>query len=172
MQKLLDSGELPLRVTHNDTKCNNVLFDIDSHKHLCVIDLDTVMPGLAGFDFGDAMRFAANSRAEDSTDLENVKIDLKKFEAFTRGYLESVGNTLTSNELKSLVLGTITMTIECGLRFLTDYIDGDNYFKVDHPEHNLQRARCQLTLAQDMMINLYKMQAIVDNCVINNERIK
>lgn len=163
MQKMLDNGDLPLRVTHNDTKCNNVLFDEDSHKHLCVIDLDTVMPGLVGFDFGDAMRFASNTRAEDSTDLENVKVDLDKFDAFTQGFIESVGDSLTKQEIETLPLGAITMTIECGLRFLTDYIDGDNYFKTNYPEHNLDRARCQLALAQNMITNMDKMQQIVNN---------
>lgn len=163
MQRMLDNGQLPLRVTHNDTKCNNVLFDEETHKNLCVIDLDTVMPGLVGFDFGDAMRFASNTRVEDSTDLENVKVDLDKFDAFTQGFIESVGDSLTKAEIDTLVLGAITMTTECGLRFLTDYIDGDNYFKTSYPEHNLDRARCQLALAQNMIANMDKMQQIVNN---------
>lgn len=165
MYKMQKNGELNLRVTHNDTKCNNVLFDADTHKHLCVIDLDTVMPGLVGFDFGDAIRFAANTCSEDETDLSKVKIDLNKFEAFTKGFLSEVGSHLTSKELETLSLGAITMSIECGLRFLTDYLDGDNYFKISYPEHNLDRARCQLALAQDMVKNYYQMQQIVEKCI-------
>jgi len=170
MQHLLDAGQLPLRVTHNDTKCNNVLFDEKTRKHLCVIDLDTVMPGLVGFDFGDAMRFAGNTCAEDEKDLDKVKIDLDKFDAFTHGFLDSVGSALTKNEIDTLVLGAITMTTECGLRFLTDYIDGDNYFKVDYPEQNLDRARCQLKLAIDMIGHSREMQEIVDKWA--NNRVK
>lgn len=171
MQAMLDAGKLPLRVTHNDTKCNNVLFDENTHKHLCVIDLDTVMPGLVGFDFGDAVRFASNTEAEDCTDLSAVKVDLGKFKAFTQGFINSVGNSLTREEINTLVLGAITMTTECGLRFLTDYIDGDNYFKIDYPGHNLDRARCQLKLAQEMILNRKYMEKIVGQCIeqsINN----
>ena len=169
MQNMLDRGELPLRVTHNDTKCNNVLFDEHTHKHLCVIDLDTVMPGLVGFDFGDAMRYASNTREEDCTQLDEIKVDLGKFEAFTRGFVESVGDALTEAEIKTLALGAITMTTECGLRFLTDYIDGDNYFKIDYPTHNLDRARSQLRLAQEMIADRQKLEKIVEDCVQQNK---
>jgi len=165
MQQMLDRGELPLRVTHNDTKCNNVLFDENTRDHLCVIDLDTVMPGLVGFDFGDAMRFASNTSAEDETDLDQVSIDLDKFRAFTKGFVSEVGDSLTENEKRTLALGAITMTGECGLRFLTDYLDGDNYFGIGYPTHNLDRARCQLKLAQDMIANYDRMQTIVAECV-------
>lgn len=165
MYKMQKNNELPLRVTHNDTKCNNVLFDKNTNNHLCVIDLDTVMPGLVGFDFGDAIRFAANTCKEDETNLEMVKLDLEKFEAFTRGFLSEVGSHLTPKELETLSLGAITMSIECGLRFLTDYIDGDNYFKISYEDHNLDRACCQLALAQDMIKNYYQMQQIVENCI-------
>ena len=164
MYDMHENGKLKLRVTHNDTKCNNVLFDKTTNKKLCVIDLDTVMPGLVGFDFGDAIRFGANSSAEDEHDLTKVKIDLDKFEAFTKGFLSKLSKTLTPKEMSTLSLGAITMTIECGLRFLTDYIDGDNYFKVNYPEHNMVRAKCQLALAQDMIKNYKKMQEIVHNC--------
>lgn len=160
--RMKEQGQLPARVTHNDTKCNNVLFDKSTGEYLCVIDLDTIMPGLACFDFGDAVRFATNTCSEDETDLSKVKIDLNKFDALTRGYLSKAGSSLTPNELKTLSLGAITMTIECGLRFLTDYIDGDNYFKIDYPEHNLDRSRCQLALAKDMIKNYYQMQQIVE----------
>ena len=162
MYKMQKAGELKLRVTHNDTKCNNVLFDEKTGEYLCVIDLDTIMPGLVGFDFGDAIRFAANTCAEDETNLDNVKLDFDKFEAITKGFVSRAGSSLTEQEKATLSLGAITMTAECGLRFLTDYIDGDNYFKTDYAEHNLDRARCQLKLAQDMIQNYEHMQEIVN----------
>ncbi len=155
-------GELPLKVTHNDTKCNNVLFDKDTLRHLSVIDLDTVMPGLVGFDFGDAIRFIANTCDEDERDLSAVKLDMSKFKAFTKGFLSMVGETLTKNETETLPLGAITMTVECGMRFLTDYLDGDKYFKVCRKTHNLDRARCQLALARDMIAKYDAMKAVVD----------
>jgi len=160
--KMQAQGQLPLRVTHNDTKLNNVLIDNQTGEYLCVIDLDTIMPGMVCFDFGDAVRFAANTCDEDETDLSKVKLDFYKFEALAKGFLSRVGSSLTDNEKKTLSLGAITMTIECGLRFLTDYIDGDNYFKIDYPQHNLDRARCQLALAKDMINNYYLMQDIVN----------
>jgi hypothetical protein len=159
---MLDAGEIPLRVTHNDTKCNNVLFDEVTFENLAVIDLDTVMPGLVAFDFGDSIRFIANTCKEDETDLSKVKLDLNKYRAFTKGFIETVGETLCQKEKETMVLGAVTMTVECGMRFLTDYIDGDKYFKTDYKEHNLDRARCQLALAKDMIMNLAKMQEIVD----------
>lgn len=162
MYKMQKRGELPLRVTHNDTKCNNVLFDKDSGEYLCVIDLDTVMPGLVGFDFGDAVRFIANSAEEDETDLDKVRIDLNKYEAFAKGFIGKVKNALTDNEKKTLSLGAITMTTECGVRFLTDYLNGDVYFKTAYPEHNLDRARCQLKLAQNMLDRYDEMKKIVE----------
>lgn len=168
MQTMLDNGALPLRVTHNDTKLNNVLVDEETNEPLCVIDLDTVMPGLVGHDFGDAMRFASNTQAEDSTDLANVRIDLNKYRAFTKGFLDGVGDSLTKTEMETLSLGALTMTIECGLRFLTDYIDGDNYFGTKYPEHNLDRAKCQLALAEDMLRKFNEMRNIVEECA--NER--
>lgn len=172
MQQLLESGALSLRVTHNDTKCNNVLFNPKTHEHMCVIDLDTVMPGLIGFDFGDAIRFAANTAAEDEINLSNVKIDLNRFRAFAEGFLAEVQDTLSEKELKTLSLGAITMTAECGVRFLTDYIDGDNYFKINYPKHNLDRARCQLALAQDMLKNYSQMQEIIEEVYKKNKRAK
>lgn len=161
MYKMQKSGELPLRVTHNDTKSNNVLFDNKTHKHLAVIDLDTVMPGLVGFDFGDAIRFTANTAAEDEKDLSKVRLDLYKFRAFTEGFVGSVGKSLTENEKETLSLGAITMTTECGVRFLTDYLEGDKYFGVHYEGQNLDRARCQLALAEDMVKNYEEMQKIV-----------
>ena len=161
MYKMQRRGELPLKVTHNDTKCNNVLFDKGSGKYLCVIDLDTVMPGLVGFDFGDAIRFIANSAKEDEKDLSKVSLDLDKFEAFAKGFIGKVGAELTENEKNTLALGAITMTLECGVRFLTDYLNGDVYFKTEYDEHNLDRARCQLALAKDMIGKYSEMKNIV-----------
>jgi len=162
MYKMQKNNELQLRVTHNDTKCNNVLFDKDTLEKLCVIDLDTVMPGLIGFDFGDAIRFGASNSAEDEVNVNRVKIDLDKYNAFAKGFLSKVAHKLTYNEQTTLSLGAITMTIECGLRFLTDYINGDTYFKTDYPTHNLVRARCQLALAQDMIKHYQQMQEIIE----------
>lgn len=159
MQK---NGRLNLRVTHNDTKCNNVLFHSKTQKHLCVIDLDTVMPGLIGFDFGDAIRFGASTAVEDEKDLSKVKINLNKFKAFAKGFLNEVALSLTQDEKDTLVLGAITMTLECGARFLTDYLDGDKYFKIAYEGHNLDRARCQLALAKDMIKNYTRMCDIVN----------
>ena len=161
MYKMQKSGELPLRVTHNDTKSNNVLFDNKTHKHLAVIDLDTVMPGLVGFDFGDAIRFIANSAEEDEKDLSKVGLDLDKYEAFSKGFAGKLKDVMTPVEKDPLALGALTMTTECGLRFLTDYLNGDVYFKTAYPEHNLDRARCQLALAKNMILKYDKMKAIV-----------
>lgn len=154
MYKLQQEGKLPLRVTHNDTKCNNVLFDKDTLNHLAVIDLDTVMPGLVGFDFGDAIRFIGNTCAEDEKDLDKVTLDLDKYNAFYKGFTSVLKDSITQTELETLPLGAITMTVECGMRFLTDYLDGDKYFKVAYPDHNLVRSKCQLKLAEEMIKNL------------------
>lgn len=162
MYKMQRAGKLPLKVTHNDTKCNNVLFDKDTFEHLAVLDLDTVMPGLIGFDFGDAIRFIANTAEEDEKDLEKAGLDFDKYEAFVKGFVPVVGDTLTDYEKDTLALGAITMTIECGLRFLTDYIDGDKYFGISYPDHNLDRARCQLALAKDMIKKYGEMKNIVE----------
>lgn len=169
MTTMLQNGELPHRVTHNDTKCNNVLFDTNTKKHTCVIDLDTVMPGLAGFDFGDAIRFIANTATEDEKDLTKVMLDLGKFEAFTKGFLDGCGESLTKKEIETLPLGAITITTECGIRFLTDYLDGDRYFKINYPEHNLDRALCQLKLAQDMLSKQEQMRTIIQKCLTKKE---
>ena len=163
MYHMQASGELPLRVTHNDTKCNNVLFDKKTGKFLCVIDLDTVMPGLLGFDFGDAIRSISNTAAEDEADLSKVDFDMEKFKAFAKGFLSTVGDRITEKERKTLALGAITMTAECGVRFLTDYLDGDNYFKTAYPEHNLVRARNQLKLAQLMIERKEEMDKAVES---------
>lgn len=162
MYKMQKRGELQLRVTHNDTKCSNVLFDRDTFERLAVIDLDTVMPGLIAFDFGDAIRAGANAADEDEKDLTKVRLDMEKFEAFSKGFLSFVKELLTENEKKTLALGALTMTVECGVRFLTDYLDGDKYFKTEYPEHNLVRSKCQLRLAQDMLNRLAAMQEIIE----------
>ena len=160
LHKMRLSGDLPVRATHNDTKINNVLLDEHTRKAICVIDLDTVMPGLSAFDFGDAIRFGASSAAEDETDLRKVSLDLELFRAFTRGFLKACPS-LTEKEREVLPLGSFTMTLECGMRFLTDYLKGDKYFSIDYPQHNLDRARAQLKLAQDMESKEEAMSLIV-----------
>ena len=160
LQRMREAGQLPVRVTHNDTKINNVLFDADTRKAVCVIDLDTVMPGLAVYDFGDAIRFGASTAAEDERDLDKVMLDLDLFRVFTRGYLEACP-ALTENEIASLSLGAYTMTLECGMRFLTDYLMGDKYFAIDYPEQNLDRARTQFKLLSDMEKKWDAMETIV-----------
>lgn len=161
MYRMQKRGELPLKVTHNDTKCNNVLFDKDSLVYRAVIDLDTVMPGLIGFDFGDAVRFNANTCEEDERDISKVALDFKKYEAFGKGFVSEVGSSLSENEKNTLHLGAITMTIECGMRFLTDYLNGDKYFSVNFDDHNLVRSRCQLALAKDMIAKSEEMKNIL-----------
>ena len=158
---LLMKGELPLRVTHNDTKINNILMDKNTRKGLCVIDLDTVMPGLAMNDFGDAVRIGASTALEDETDLNKVSCDMKLFEAFTKGFIEGCGGGLTEKEIELLPMGAKMMTFEVGMRFLTDYLNGDVYFKVHREGHNLDRCRTQLKLVADMEEKWDKMQAIV-----------
>lgn len=160
----LKAGNLPLRVTHNDTKLNNVLFDADSEKAVCVIDLDTVMPGLVHYDFGDSIRFGASTAAEDEKDLTKVEMDLSLFEAYTRGFLTSCGKALTEKEIAYLPFSAKLLTYECGIRFLTDYLNGDTYFKIHYPEQNLDRCRTQFKLVADMEKKMDAMQTIVKNC--------
>ena len=160
LQRMRASGELPVRVTHNDTKINNVLLDADTRRAICVIDLDTVMPGLSVYDFGDAIRFGASTAAEDEKDLDKVALDLGLFRVFTRGFLEACPS-LTDAEIDALPLGAYTMTIECGSRFLADYLKGDKYFSVDYPGHNLDRARTQFQLIRDMEEKWDEMRRIV-----------
>jgi len=157
----LRAGNLPLRVTHNDTKLNNVLFDADSSKAVCVIDLDTVMPGLVHYDFGDSIRFGAATAAEDEKDLSKVEMDLGLFEAYTRGFLASCGKALTEKEIEYLPFSAKLMTYECGIRFLTDYLNGDTYFKIHYPDQNLDRCRTQFKLVADMEEKMEAMKAIV-----------
>ena len=159
---MLEAGELPLRVTHNDTKLNNVMFRASDRTPLCVMDLDTTMPGLSAYDFGDAIRFGASTAAEDEKDLSKVSMDLELFRLFTKGYLEACPG-LTEKEREVLPLAAFTMTLECGTRFLTDYIDGDHYFSIHYPEQNLDRCHTQFKLVADMETKWNKMVTIVEN---------
>lgn len=160
--KQLESGELPVRVTHNDTKINNILMDEKTDKPICIIDLDTIMPGACAYDFGDSIRFGASSAEEDEQDLSKVYMRLDLFEAFTKGYMQAVGKTLTPAEAKSLAVGAAVITFETGIRFLGDHLNGDTYFKIHRPGHNLDRARTQFKLVADMESKMDEMQAIVD----------
>ena len=160
---LLDSGMLPVRVTHNDTKLNNVLFDNTTKKGLCVVDLDTVMPGSSLYDFGDSIRFGANTAAEDEKDLSKVSLSLEYFKAYVEGYLEAAGKSLTENEINYLPFSAKLLTLECGIRFLGDFINGDVYFKTEYPEHNLVRARTQFKLVEDIEAKYAEMMRIVDD---------
>ena len=163
LQKMLDCGILPLRVTHNDTKLNNVLLDTATRKSLCVLDLDTVMPGLSVYDFGDSIRFGAATAAEDEPDTSKMQLDLHLFEVFTRGFLEAAPS-LTDMEVQMLPMGALIMTLEVALRFLTDYLDGDLYFsKIRYADHNLVRARSQMALVADMQKKYMEMNRIVAN---------
>ncbi len=144
---------VPLRVTHNDTKLNNILLDAKTHQALCVIDLDTIMPGLSMNDFGDAIRTGASSAFEDEEDLSKVFVNLEYFEAFTKGFLQAAGDSLEDLEIYHLRTGAKMMTLESGIRFLTDYLQGDQYFKTSYPDHNLVRARNQFKLVADMEKN-------------------
>lgn len=160
LQALRD-GKLPLRVTHNDTKLNNILIDRDTHEGICVIDLDTTMPGLSINDFGDSIRFGANHSREDEKDLSKVSFDIALYEVYTRGFLEGAQGSLTAEELRYLPWGARLMTLECGIRFLTDYLDGDNYFHIRYPEQNLDRTRTQFKLVKDMEEQFGEMAAVV-----------
>ena len=159
--EMLENDELPLRVTHNDTKINNVLFDQKTGDSIAVVDLDTVMPGLMAYDFGDAVRSCANDVTEDETDLSKVNFNLDKFSAFSEGFIGATRDIITENELKSLPLGALTMATELAVRFLDDYITGDKYFKTLYKEHNLTRARVQIALAKDILNKFDKMNDIV-----------
>lgn len=156
---LINSGDIPLRVTHNDTKLNNVLFDKDTNIPLAVIDLDTIMPGTVLYDIGDSIRFGANATIEDDPDLDHVKFKLDYFEAYIKGYLEKY--TPTKIEKDNIAFSAILLTYECGMRFLTDYLNGDTYFKCKYPEHNLVRARNQFKLIEEMEKALPQMEEIV-----------
>jgi len=157
-------GKIPLRITHNDTKFNNILLD-NNDKALCVIDLDTVMPGYVHYDFGDAIRTAANSAAEDEEDLAKIKMDIRLFEAYTEGYLSETRSTLNETEKEYLAFAPRLITFIMALRFLTDYIDGDHYYKIHHEHHNLQRARSQFRLVESMEEQYGEMREIIRKMV-------
>ena len=154
-------GRLPLRVTHNDTKLNNIMIDDETGKAICVIDLDTVMPGLTANDFGDSIRFGASTALEDEQDLSKVSCDLHLFDVYARGFIEGCGGALTDLEIDMLPMGAILMTFENGIRFLTDHLEGDHYFHIHREGHNLVRCRTQLTLVKDMQEKLPQMNAII-----------
>jgi Ser/Thr protein kinase RdoA (MazF antagonist) len=154
------SGKIPLRITHNDTKFNNILLD-ENDKALCVIDLDTVMPGYVHYDFGDAIRTAANIAAEDEKELSKVRMDIGLFKAYAEGYLSETRDTLNNVEKEYLAFAPRLITYIIAVRFLTDYLDGDNYFKIHHEHHNLQRAKAQLKLVQSMEEQYSAMQNII-----------
>lgn len=156
-----ERGELPLRVTHNDTKLNNVLFDERTGLPLAVVDLDTVMPGLSINDFGDSIRFGATYAAEDEQDLGKVNFEIELFDCYTKGFLGECGALLTENEKKMLPVGAMMMTFECGMRFLTDHLNGDTYFKIHREGHNLDRCRTQFKLVSDMEKSREQMDQVV-----------
>lgn len=158
---LFNAGKLPLRVTHNDTKINNVLFDEQTHQALVVIDLDTVMPGLVGHDFGDAIRFASNFVEEDCKDADKAGVNLNIYWAFAEGFLKETAATLTENEVDTLGISCFSLACELATRFLDDYITGDKYFKIKYPDHNLVRTRCQIALAKDMQAKMDAMNAML-----------
>jgi len=158
-------GLIPLRITHNDTKFNNILFDRKTDRALLIIDLDTVMPGYVHYDFGDAIRTAANRAEEDSEDLSDVSMDIEIFRAYAEGFLSEAGDTLNATEIEYLPFAPKLLTYIMATRFLTDYLDGDNYYKIKHPLHNLQRARAQLKLLQDMEAQNNTMIQIIKNII-------
>ena len=162
---LYQQGKLPLRVTHNDTKINNVLFHPVDNSALVVIDLDTVMPGLMGHDFGDAIRFAANFVEEDCPEAQKAGVDMEVFQGFAEGFLSRTAKTLTDTEIQTLALSCFVLTAELATRFLADYLDGDLYFKTAYPQHNLVRSRCQIALAKDMLKKMPQMEEMVHKCV-------
>ncbi len=160
---MLSNGEIPLRVTHNDTKLNNIMIDDQTGKGICVIDLDTVMPGSALYDYGDSIRFGANTGAEDEKDLSKISCDIDLFSLFTKGYIEGCEGSLTETEIRMMPMGAKLMTLECGMRFLADYLEGDHYYKVHRPEHNLDRCRTQFQMVKDMEEKWEVLQGIVES---------
>ena len=158
----LEEKRIPLRVTHNDTKLNNIMIDDKTGKGLCVIDLDTVMPGSALYDFGDSIRFGASTGTEDEVNLDLISIDLNLFDAYTKGFLEGCAGSLTEEEIKLFPAGAKVITFEQGMRFLTDYLQGDTYYKTSRPGQNLDRSRTQLKLVADMEKKWDEMQKIVE----------
>lgn len=161
----LAKGELPLRVTHNDTKLNNIMIDNRTGKGLCVIDLDTVMPGSSLYDYGDSIRFGASTGAEDEQNLDLIWCDLELFEIYTKGYVEGCGGSLTETEIRMMPMGAKLMTLECGMRFLADHLQNDIYYKIHRENHNLDRARTQFKLVADMEAKWDEMNAIVEKYI-------
>lgn len=170
LTKLIDSKEIPIRVTHNDTKLNNVMIDEKTNKAICLIDLDTVMPGSVLYDFGDAIRVGASTAVEDEPDLDKVKLNLELFEAFSRGFLEKTHCILTPKEKENLVEGARIITLECGMRFLTDYLEKDVYFHTSYDNHNLVRARTQFKLVEEIEKNYDIMKNIINNILKSLEK--
>ena len=163
--KLVDlaaEDRIPMRVTHNDTKINNVLFDSITNEAICVIDLDTIMPGLSLYDFGDSIRSGAVTSDENEQDLDKYGLDIALFKSYTEGFLSEAGHALNDEEIANLAFSAKLMTLECGVRFLTDYLNGDTYFKTDYPEHNLVRCKTQFKLVEDIEKHLDEMNACVD----------
>jgi len=158
---LLEAGQIPMRVTHNDTKLNNVLFDKDTQQAVCVIDFDTIMPGLALYDYGDALRFLGNTAREDERDTDCVQFAMPLFEAYTKGYLDAAKDALTPAELAMLPFSIKLMSLECGMRFLADYLNGDVYFRIHSPDHNLVRCRTQFKLVREIEARLGDMEVFV-----------
>lgn len=167
--RLADSGAIPLRVVHNDTKCNNVMFDAKTGRNLAVVDLDTVMPGLIAYDFGDAVRFAANPGGEDCEDISEVFLDTDAFAAFARGYVGQIRGSVSRFELDTLADGVLAVTLELAARFLTDYLCGDSYFKCKKERHNLIRARAQIALARDIITKIPTIRSVLDSITNRNE---
>lgn len=161
LQSALREGILPLRVTHNDTKLNNILIDRATGEGICVIDLDTTMPGLSVNDFGDSIRFGANHSAEDEKDLSKVNFDIDLYEIYAKNFFEGAQGGLTNAELEYMPWGARLMTLECGIRFLTDYLAGDVYFHISYPEQNLDRCRTQFKLVKDMEEQFEQMHAVI-----------
>ncbi len=159
---LLEAGVIPERVTHNDTKLNNVLIDNESGKAICVIDLDTVMPGSILYDYGDAIRYGACTTAEDEPNTEKIGVNMELFRLFTDAFVSEISHTITEEEIRNLPLGVLVMTCELAMRFLTDYINGDEYFKVQYPEHNLVRAHAQMKLLTEFEAHYEEMQAYIE----------
>ena len=166
LQSRMESGELPLRVTHNDTKLNNILFDANTNEALCIIDLDTIMPGLVAYDFGDSIRFGASTGVEDEKDLSKIEMSMEHYKAYCDGFIPAIPG-LSPAEIRSLPYGAKIITLENALRFLMDYIDGDTYYKIARPEHNLDRARTQIKLVSDMEAKFDQMMEIAE-AYINN----
>lgn len=159
----LESGEIPLRVTHNDTKLNNILMDATTHKPRAIIDLDTIMPGSMLYDFGDSIRFGASTSLEDEKDIDKVHFSTEFFKAYAQGFISEQKNNITQNETQLLAIAGNMLTLECGMRFLTDYLQGDTYFATHYEDHNLVRTRTQIKLVQEMEEKSTEIREIIDD---------